>query len=280
MSETINFIKKILNERPKASLIFKRNLIKEYLQILILDFIYKHPKYSDLIFYGGSCLTHYFNLPRLSEDLDFVDLKKKINLTELNNDLKKFIKNELKLEVIAKAQKFRVYLKFPILKELKLVGRFNRSESDFLLLKVEVFSGFNFCRNYKTEIKPLFKFNQAILGKIFDLPTLMATKIQAILFRKWEKTDKKGKILAKVKGRDYFDLMWYLEKGISPNLSCLKGFRNLENLKVKLLKIVNKIDSQSIIFDLENLIEDKNFVINLGKNIKDILKRNINEKLK
>jgi len=280
MSETTNFIKKILNERPKASLIFKRNIIKEYLQILILDFIYKHPKYSNLIFYGGSCLTHCFNLPRLSEDLDFVDLKKKINLTELNNDLKKFIKNELKLEVIAKAQKFRVYLKFPILKELKLASRSNRSESDFLLLKVEVFSGFNFCRNYKTEIKPLFKFNRSILAKTFDLSTLMATKIKAILFRKWEKIDKKGKILAKVKGRDYFDLMWYLEKGISPNLGCLKEFRNPEDLKVKLLKIVNKIDSQSIIFDLENLIEDKNFVINLGKNIKDILKRNINEKLK
>jgi len=277
MNETLNFIKNLLSEHPKSSAIFKRNLIKEYLQVSVLDFIYTHPKYSDLIFYGGSCLSHCFDLPRLSEDLDFVDIKDKINLSELAKDLEKFITKETGLRPLTKVQKFRIYLKFPILRELISA---NRSESDILLLKVEVFAGFDFCRDYKTEVRPLFKFNRSVLIRTFDFPTLMATKIRAILLRKWEKTDKKGKTLVKVKGRDYFDLMWYLEKGIKPNLKCLKAFKNIEELKEKLLKIVEKIDSRSIVLDLENLIEDTNFVINLGKNIRGILKRNIEEKLK
>jgi hypothetical protein len=39
----------------------------------VLDYIYSAPRYSGLIFYGGSCLAHFFQLPRLSEDLDFID---------------------------------------------------------------------------------------------------------------------------------------------------------------------------------------------------------------
>ena len=56
-------------------------------------------------------------------------------------------------------------------------------------------------------------------------------------------------------------------------------FDNLEELKKELLMIIEKVDANSIILDLENLIEDKKFVLNLGKNIKDILKRSIKEKL-
>jgi len=276
MNETLNFIKNLLKDHLESGIVFKRNLVKEYFQILILDFIYSHPKYSELIFYGGSCLTHCFDLPRLSEDLDFVDAKEKIDLFELAKDLEEFTKKETGIHLSVKVQKFRIYLKFPILKELDLASA---GESDFLFLKIEIFTGFDFCRNYKTEIKPLFKFNRSILIKAFDEATLMATKIQAILRRKWEKSDKKGKILTTVKGRDYFDLMWYLEKGVKPNLDCLKEFKSIKELKEELLKIIEKVDSRSITFDLENLIEDKNFVMSLGKNIKDILKRTIEEKL-
>ena len=66
-------IKKILEEHKTASWLFKRNLLKEYLQILSLSFIYSQKEYQSLIFYGGSCLRHCFGLPRLSEDLDFID---------------------------------------------------------------------------------------------------------------------------------------------------------------------------------------------------------------
>lgn len=41
----------------------------------------------------------------------------------------------------------------------------------------------------------------------------MATSM-VILCRKWEKIDKQGKTTVKVKGWDYFDFLWYLQKGI------------------------------------------------------------------
>ncbi|TSC95476.1 MAG: Uncharacterized protein Athens101410_535 [Parcubacteria group bacterium Athens1014_10] len=271
--ETIKiFLKNLISKSTAKNKLLKRNLAKEYLQILVLDFIYSHPKYSQLVFYGGSSLAHCFGLPRLSEDLDFIDLRKKINLRELAADLEIFFKKNTDLDLIATVQKFRIYLKFPLLWELKLS---EKNESNLLFLKIEIFKGFNFCRNYKTEIIPLFKFNKSILVKTLDLPSLMATKIRAVLYRKWEKTDKKGNILIKVKGRDYFDLMWYLQKGIEPNIKCIEKIKNVKELKEKLLKIISKIDSKSIQLDLESLIEDKKFVKNLGKNMKEILKREI-----
>ena len=268
-------IKKILEEHKDSFTLFKRNLLKEYLQILTLSFIYSQKEYQPLIFYGGSCLRHCFGLPRLSEDLDFVDLKKKINLEKLAKDLslffeKFFVKPKIKI------QKFRIYLKFPILYHLKLA---RNPESEFVILKIEIFKEFHFCKGYLVEIVPVFKFSRAFLVRTLDFPSLMATKIRAILLRKWEKRDKKGKILAKVKGRDYFDLMWYLEKGIKPNLKCLGKKMSLVELKEYLLKEVKKIDEKSLVYDLEGLIEGKNFIKDLGRSLKRILIREVRERL-
>jgi predicted nucleotidyltransferase component of viral defense system len=268
-------LEKILNEHKKASFLFKRNLIKEYLQVLVLSFIYSSKKYQKLIFYGGSCLRHCYNLPRLSEDLDFIDLEK-VNLNELSRDLKSYFKKNFDIEPLTKIQKFRVYLKFPILYELNLA---KKSESDFLILKIEVFGGFTFCKNYKIEVIPIFKFGQSFLIRTLDLSSLMSTKIRAILLRKWEKTDKKGKTLAKVKGRDYFDLTWYLRENIKPNLKCLGEKMTMEKLRERLLEIVKKIDKKSLVYDLEGLIEDRNFVKDLTHNIKEILIREIRNKI-
>ena len=272
METTKIFLKDLIRKSVSKNKFFKRNILKEYLQILVLDFIYSHKKYSQLFFYGGSCLSHCFNLPRLSQDLDFVDISKKIKISELAEDLERYFNQNTDIEVRAISQKFRIYLKFSLLHELKIA---DRNESDLLFLKIEIFKDFDFCRVYKTEIVPLFKFNKTILVKTFDLSTLMATKIRAILHRKWKKTDKKGKTIARVKGRDYFDLMWYLERKIKPNLKCLKGIRKTEELKEKLLEILKKLDAKSIQNDLEPLIEDYNLVKNLSKNLKGILIRQI-----
>lgn len=274
--ETVKiFLKDLLDKSESKNKLLKRNILKEYLQVLVLEFIYSHPSHSNLFFYGGSCLAHCYGLPRMSEDLDFIDAKKEIKISDLARDIEFYFKKNTDLEIKTTAQKFRIYLKFPLLRELGLA---EKSESDSLFLKVEIFSGFVFCKKYKTESIPLFKFNKSILIKTFDLPTLMSTKIMAVLERKWEKKDKSGKILAKVKGRDYFDLMWYLEKKINPNMDCLKGVKNKKELKEKLAAAVRKADPKSIAFDLEPFIDKKDFVDNLSKNIKDIIKRGL-EKL-
>ncbi|SRR3989344_1222259 len=267
-------LKNIVDENFDKSSLYKRNLLKEYLQVLVLDYIYSNDKYSGLVFYGGTCLAHCFGLPRLSEDIDFVDTEKKIDLGEMMVDLKDFFKEKTDLPVVFKVQKFRIYLKFPILNEL---GLSSGSESDILILKLEVFNNFGFCKKYQTQIKPLFKYNKSILIRTFDLPTLMSTKIRAILYRKWEKKNKDGEVVISAKGRDYFDLMWYLEKNIEPNFDCLE-LKTKKELKRELIDLVEKVDGDSVVLDLENFIEDKKFVMGLGKNIKGILIENISKK--
>jgi len=266
----------IINETPSRNNLFKRNLLKEYLQVVVLDFIYSHPVYSRLLFYGGSALAHCFDLQRLSEDLDFIDETKKINVARLANDLEDYFRRRTDLKATTTVQKFRIYVKFPILHDL---GITKREETDILFLKVEIYSEIDFCKKYSTDIRPVFKFNRSILIKTLDPSTLMATKIRAILYRKWEKTDKQGKTTVKVKGRDYFDLLWYLRKGIQPDLSCIEGFENMKDLKEELLSMIARVDSRSIRLDLEALIIDPGFVKNISKNMKTILEREISEKL-
>ena len=126
---------------------------------------------------------------------------------------------------------------------------------------------------------PIFKFNRSMLIKTFDLPTMMATKIGAVMNRRWNKTAKGGEVLAKVKGRDYFDLFWYLQKAIKPNLNCITDKESKDSLKEKLLAVIAKVDKKSIEYDLGPLMESSDFVNGLAKNIKDILTREIQEKL-
>lgn len=275
MNKLILELKNIIKQNGDASDLYKRNLLKDYLQILVLQYIYSHKKYNELVFYGGSVLAHCYELPRLSEDLDFVDIKGEVNNEKLAEELREYFQKEFGLKIKIKNQKFRIYLKFPILQELDLS---TESETDLLFVKVEIFKHFDFCEKYELETVPLFKYNKSILIKTFDLPTLLATKMRAILYRQWEKIGKDGKTIISVKGRDYFDLMWYLQKDVEVNLKCLE-INDKEKLKKKLLIIISKLDTRSIVLDLENFIADKNFAKDLGKNIKDILKNLVERKM-
>ena len=261
-------IREILKKEKEATNLFKRNIVKEYLQIMVLSYIYKDEESRRLLFYGGSCLRHCYNLPRLSEDLDFIDREGKIDLTGLANSLRKYLKKELMLEIKTKIQKFRILLKFPV---LHLLGLSKKGETDLLFLKIEIYPEFGFCKNYKVEIIPIFKFGTSILVKTLDLPALMATKIRAIFFRRWEKRDSKGKVLATVKGRDYFDLVWYLERKIEPNIGCIEGIKSKSQIKSKLINMVKEVDTRSIEYDLLPLIREEDFVKNLAKNYKNIV---------
>ena len=65
---------------------------------------------------------------------------------------------------------------------------------------------------FDTEEKLLLK-PFSFYVKCFSLPDLFAGKVHALLFRKWQN---------RVKGRDWFDLEWYSQKGIPLHLEHLK----------------------------------------------------------
>jgi predicted nucleotidyltransferase component of viral defense system len=56
---------------PLLAVETKRIVLKDVLQAYVLDFLYYHPAYRHLNFYGGTCLHVMYGLNRLSEDLDF-----------------------------------------------------------------------------------------------------------------------------------------------------------------------------------------------------------------
>ena len=238
----------------------------------MLDYIYSHPVYGKLLFYGGSCLAHCYGLPRLSEDLDFVDCEGTVDIGKFSKDIAHYFNEKTDCPATSTTQKFRVLLKFPILREL---GFADASASDLLMLKVEVFRDDGLLRDCPREIVPLFKMNRSLLVHTFDLPTLMATKIRAVLFRRWERKDKAGKVIATVKGRDYFDLLWYLRKGIIPNIACIKEVKTMSELKRALLTAVERADPASIKADLDAFIADDRYVEDVSGNMQEILVREI-----
>lgn len=276
----MELLKPVLHEIIKSSSstnpLFIRNRLKEYLQIIVLDYLYTHPSSQNLIFYGGSALALCHGLPRLSEDLDFIDAYAQIDLDILKEKISTYFNKSTDIPIKATIQKFRIYLKFPILKEL---GLSSPSETDDLFLKLEIYKDISFCKSYETIIIPLFKYNRSILIKSFNLSTMMATKIRAVLYRKWEKTNKEGVITVFSKGRDYFDLMWFFEKNIIPTMECMENFTSQKELYEALLSILDKIDPTSFQLDLESFIENKEFVKSLSNSVNSILHRQIMERL-
>jgi len=64
-------LKQIESFYPENLRIYKKNLLREYLQYVILDIIYSSEYGSRLVFMGGTALHIIHGNRRFSEDLDF-----------------------------------------------------------------------------------------------------------------------------------------------------------------------------------------------------------------
>jgi predicted nucleotidyltransferase component of viral defense system len=220
-----------------------RSLLKEYLQVYVLYFIYTAKKYQkNLIFTGGTCLRHFYDLDRLSEDIDF-DFLKKVDTQQFANDLTDFFHKGYQyreLTVSVKQHGKQVLLKFPVLRQLGLA---TKSQSEWLYIKIDLSA--NNSRHFSTQTssKSYFGFNFAAIH--YDLPSLMTGKIHAILSRnRLQGRDDRTTI----KGRDYYDLLWYLKKGVQPNIKRLSNLlgepQTVKDIEKKLDKKVNKLMSK------------------------------------
>lgn len=216
--------------------------LKEKLQLYVLDFIYNSPKYQNLIFYGGTCLRKCFNINRMSEDVDFETTEsfdKKKFAKDIQNHFNKMGYKELKTFTPGSGVN-RVKLRFP----------------ENLNVKVEVNPT---DKKYPTEPRTISEDRFSFVIRHYDLPTLMAGKMAACLERVWEK----GKTGIKIKGRDYYDLLWYMQKGVMPNADRLENTRGQYTVSgafAKLDEIISKIKSGDLAADLNSLFEDGRFV--------------------
>ena len=236
----------------------KRVFLKEALQAYVLEYLYNHSTYRRLNFYGGTCLHVVYGLNRLSEDLD-LDNSAGVDLSRLREDLLGFFQKTVGYpEAGASIQQrvagiLRITLKFPILNMLGL----SASSNEALHLKVEVSSHRQIAVIKQT---PVFYHGRSFVPAHFSLETMMAGKMLACLERNFQR----GKEGALIKGRDFYDLLWFMQMQVRPLEEKLsKDGKQSYTTRTAMLVLKDKVESikgKDLSADLMPLFESAVFV--------------------
>jgi len=227
-----------------------RVMIKETLQDYVLQAIYASD-HKHLIFIGGTALRKLYQLPRMSEDLDFTSLVQ-VDLPNLRHTIHHHF-SQIRFEPVTSSIQqsdnvHRLIVKFAVLHDIGL----SPLKDENVHVKVELTVD---PTKFPTKITMYNGSNLFIPMRHYPLETMMAGKIAACLNRVWEK----GDTGIRVKGRDYYDLIWYMEKGIRPTSEKLIDFNPdytkeavfpLLDEKVKLIK------SSDLLADLKPYLTD------------------------
>lgn len=262
-------LKNIVEEerRKNSNNALIRNKLKEYLQDIILYIIYSDKEYKDLIFYGGTLLRKIYGLNRLSEDLDF-ESTKHIDLKNLSSVIKKYFKEEhfenIDITIQSSENIKRCLVKFEVLHLLGLSENINEK----LHVKVEINERIG--SRYPVEYTAYTKDIYSMVIKHYPLPILMASKMVACI----ERVFRKGKSKVSIKGRDYYDLIWYMEKEVVPDNAFLKDHLYKNNQAWEEIgKIVEDISSNDLLIDLEPLFDNSTYIREWCKNFHSFYKK-------
>ena len=236
----------------------KRIILKEVLQAYVLDYLYNQNSYRRLNFYGGTCLHVVYGLNRLSEDLDF-DNQAGLELSQLENELVQYFHKSFGYgDASAKTQRgeggvLRVTLKFPVLSALGL----SPYPSETLHLKVEVSQHEQVAIIQHT---PVFVYGRSLVAAHFSLETMMAGKMLACL----ERSFKGGRSGVQIKGRDFYDLLWFMQQRVQPLEEKLAhdGQRSytVESAMLALQEKVARIKSRDLAIDLLPMFESRQYI--------------------
>ena len=226
---------------------FDRFMLKEYLQLLILDHLAATSYINKVSFIGGTNLRLIQGIDRFSEDLDFdcKDLSKEEFMAMTDSVVLYLQQNNIDVETRDKANTkliaFRRNLYFPqMLFNLGLTGH----KEERLLLKVEAQDQGVL---YQPVVATVNRMGFFFGIQVPPLDVLCAMKFAAILSRQ--------------KGRDFYDSIFLLSK-TRPNLEFLSarvGISSIDELKaavVERLKIIDlnhkKRDFSHLVFNEQN----------------------------
>jgi predicted nucleotidyltransferase component of viral defense system len=187
-------------------------LVREYLQARVLESLQDTGTFLRWAFVGGTALRFLFSIPRFSEDLDFslIEAGDDAGFRTALTEVKRALSLEgYRIEINVNDQKTvaSAWLKFPGLPhEIGL----SPHPSQTLAIKVET----------DTRPPPGANITTSIVRRHvtlnlchYDQASLLAGKLHAVLSRPW------------VKGRDLYDLAWYLADRTwpAPNLAWLNA---------------------------------------------------------
>lgn len=220
-------------------------MLKEYLQLMILDYLSSTPSVRKMAFIGGTNLRLVKGIDRFSEGLDF-DCKEfsKEEFIEMTNGIIQFLERSgLSVEVRDKENPkltaFRRNIYFPeLLFDLGLSGY---KEERFLIKIESQDQGISY-PHVMTNIKGC--------GFFFPFPVpsdgvLCSMNIAAMLSR--------------AKGRDFYDLMFLLSQS-KPDYDFLSkrcGIHNLQEFKQATAKLLKTVDLKKKQKDFEHLLFNK-----------------------
>lgn len=262
-----------------ASPEIKQNKIKEILQYFVLNFIYHHPKYSDWIMYGGSALRIIHGLNRMSVDLDF-EVSHPVTEKFLK-ELKKGIESYF-IDIYGANDDFvkikitngrGLLLKFNIGKELDLGHPSNQ-------VHVKIDLNHFLAPKTVTERVPVNRDQLSFVILTYNMSALMASKLAAI-FRRGNRGV--GKEIYEEKGRDIYDLLWYMGKKVIPDFDYLVAkdvdINDPKSLFDKItIKILNNSKTdENLKNDLTPLFLDQTFIANWLRNWRESYLRLLDE---
>ena len=212
-------IEQMLKPYEAQTLYDKENAIKEVVQEIVLCGLSRAGFFQPAAFYGGTALRIFYGLDRFSEDLDF-----SLKAPDANFDLATFLPT-LEKEVRSYGMNFKIEAKEKsvdsAVKSAFLKGNTKEhilmfftderlapsiAASKLIKVKFEVDTNppafATFERKYRLLPIP-YEIN------LYDMPSLFAGKIHAVICRSWK---------TRVKGRDLYDYVFYLSRETSVNL--------------------------------------------------------------
>lgn len=212
---SVKIIQDKLDSYSCQSALDEEHALKEITQEVILNSLFNAGFFKVAAFQGGTALRILHGLRRFSEDLDFALLEPDGRfslgsyLTAINNELKAF-GYDVKVEPRSSANAVQnAFLKDDSLGRVLKV-QYPKADGPIRSLRIKLEVDTNPPLGSKTELKYLdFPIPFAVLAH--DLSSLFAGKSHALLCREY------------VKGRDWFDFLWYVGQKVQPNFALLSN---------------------------------------------------------
>lgn len=231
----------------------QRAIVREYLQMRILYSLQSAGAMIPLAFHGGTALRILYQLPRYSEDLDFA-----LERQPKQYDFRKYlttIQRDMTAETYDVEVKLNesgvVHSAFIRFRGLLYQLGISPHTSEVLAIKLEVDTNPPSNAGLDTT---LIQHHVAVHLQHHDKASLLAGKLHAILQREY------------VKGRDWYDLYWYLSQPqwASPNVAMLnnalihsgweKGEVTANNWRGYVLKRLEQLNWAQVTADVQRFL--------------------------
>ena len=262
-------VRQILATYEIRSLDDSLRALREIMQEIALLGLWRSKFFERAAFYGGTALRVLYGRDRFSEDLDFSLLKKSEDfiLTDYGEALKRELASfGFAVEIESKPKPAGAAIQSAFLKadtrtqmitvefERGLVQQVPRNQVLKIKLEVDTDPPPGFSTEMRYLLRPV-----PFAVRTFSLPDLFAGKMHAVLCREWK---------SRVKGRDWYDLVWFAAHHPDLHLAHLEQRMRqtghwagpapltAEDLRDLMIRRVDKVDIDQIRREVEPFVKD------------------------